>query len=108
MGGGAWAHSDHIAGSIDVHVLEAQLLEQALQFLRTRRLMERRRGDLTNPDLLVDKMRFIPLSGVQRFFDVRILHQTGRVLSQDAGRRCQEAGDRMGQTAAHTGQGSTS
>ena len=74
--------ADHVAGFVHAHVVQPQAGKQALQFLPASLLVERRRGDLANPDLLLDGLWFVAPHGLERGPHGGILRQFSRSLRQ--------------------------
>ena len=56
------------------------MITKSFQFLRTRVFVKRRRGNLANTDLLVDKVRFVTLYGIEN--SVRLSVQRQRKSKQ--------------------------
>ena len=71
---GAWPIAEHVAGFVDPHALQAELVERALQLGAASLLFERRRSDLTESNLILNQL--FP------FFRGRCL---GRLVEADKG-----------------------
>ena len=74
----ALAHGDHIAFGINARVLQAQGLEPLLVFLRAYCLLERRRRNLGQLDLVLERALVVGLQEIHRLFDTRMRRQFGK------------------------------
>ena len=57
---------EHVSGAVDADVLQAQRLERLAECLRAPAFLERRRGDLAEPNLLLEQLRLSPRDSVER------------------------------------------
>ena len=63
---GAGAIAEHVAGRIDAHVPQTELLEGLLQDVAARRLLEGGRWHLAEANLILNRLRFVRLGGIDR------------------------------------------
>jgi hypothetical protein len=66
---------DHISGTIDSYVLESERLQRLPERLCPARLLERRRRNLTQPDLVFEHLRLAALDAIDRGRDRWLLNQ---------------------------------
>src|ERR1019366_6214476 len=59
----ARSDDDDVAGRVDAHVAQAEILEQALQLLSADGFLEQRRGNLAEAGLKVERTRLIAPGG---------------------------------------------
>src|SRR5580700_1794121 len=79
----AGTRANHVAGFVDMDVLESQAFEQAFQLFAARFFVKRRRGNLTDADLFVYEMRLVAFDGVEGGFNGGVVHKPGSVLRED-------------------------
>ena len=72
---GAWPIAEHVAGFVDPHALQAELVERALQLGAASLLFERRRSDLTESNLILNRLRLGRLRRRERKLDGRLLQE---------------------------------
>src|SRR5207245_11619244 len=72
---GAWPIAEDVAGFGDPHVLQAELVERALQLSAASVLFERWRRDLTESNLILNRLRLGRLRRRERRFDGRLLQE---------------------------------
>jgi hypothetical protein len=74
---GARPIAEHVAHAVDPYILQPQLLEGPFQFRTTGALVERRRRNLTEANLIVNGLRLVRFGRGQSSFDTRGLHEIG-------------------------------
>jgi hypothetical protein len=81
--------AEDVAHAVNPYILQPQLLERPFQFGPTGALVERRRRDLTEANLVVNGLRLVRLGRGQRSFDTGSLHEIrdgpARLLGPSAG-----------------------
>ena len=78
-GGGAGPIAQDVAGPVDAHITEAELLEGLAKQLATSGFLEWGRGSFAKADLILDGPRLAHPDGIERRLDQGILQQTGQV-----------------------------
>ena len=96
----AAALGDDVADCIDAHVLQADALEPLLELGAARGLLERRRGDLRQLDLLLKRPGVVGLDDVERGFHARIVRRNGRLRGE---RRGDDESARKSSASGHDG-----
>ena len=77
MEGGTGPVAEHVTGLVDPHVPQAGLLKQPLHFLAARAFLERRRRNLGQTNLGLDRLRLAGLRGGERRSHGRLCRQRG-------------------------------
>ena len=78
--GRAGVVAEHVAGFVDTDVLQPELLEHPLQLPAADLFLERRRGDLAEADLILDRLRLARLCVVDRRPHGGVIDEIGRAL----------------------------
>jgi hypothetical protein len=93
--------AEHVAHLVHAHVLQAKRAERVGVGLATRGFLERRRRDLAQPDLVLDRLRFVVTRRLDRGFDRGVLQEPGTYVRSLLRERRRRENDRSEKDSCH-------